>query len=75
MDWRTMFINYLMYDLGSLFSVREFSYLKIEVFTGYIEKQILAAICASWNSAAKTRTSFDSPPPTSNLLSKSYTQM
>lgn len=45
-----------MYDLGSLFSMHEFSYPKSEVFTGYIEKQILEAICAPLNSGAKTRT-------------------
>lgn len=56
MDWRIIFINYFMYDLGSLFSMHEFSYSKSEVFTGYIEKQILEAICAPLNSGAKTRT-------------------
>lgn len=65
MNWRIIFINYLMYDLGPLFSMHEFSYPKIEVFTVYIEKQILEAICAPLNSGAKSRTTmrfFPQPP-------------
>lgn len=56
MDWRIIFINYLIYDLGSLFSMHDFSCPKTDVLTGYIEKQILEAMCAPLNSGAKTRT-------------------
>lgn len=62
-----------MYDLGTLFPMHEFSCPKIEVFTVYIEKQILEAICAPLNSGAKLRTTMRFFSPASSLLSKSYT--